>query len=89
MKFEDFKKNLLANPQIKKEYDDLEPEFQIVSEIIKARLENNITQQELADKTGINRSDISKLENGSANPSLRTLKRIAAGLGKKIEIRFI
>jgi transcriptional regulator with XRE-family HTH domain len=35
------------------------------------------------------RSDISRLENGTANPSLKTMKRIAEGLGRKLEIRFI
>ena len=47
-----------------------------------------MTQKELAERTGIAQGDISKLENGSANPSLRTLQRLAAGMGMKVEIAF-
>ena len=89
MNFTDFKKKILSDPEVKKEYDLLEPEYQVIREVIQSRLESNITQQELADKTGINRSDLSKLENGNANPSLKTLKRIAEGLGKHLEIKFL
>lgn len=88
MKLSDLKNTYLADPSVKEEYENLEPEFQIVQSIIDARIERNMTQQELADSTGINRTDLSKLENGNANPSLKTLKRVAAGLGKRIEIRF-
>ncbi|MBQ0040960.1 MAG: helix-turn-helix transcriptional regulator [Clostridiales bacterium] len=88
MKLSDLKNTYLTDPSIKTEYENLEPEFQIVQSIIDARIERNMTQQELADSTGINRTDLSKLENGNANPSLKTLKRVAAGLGKRIEIRF-
>ena len=56
--------------------------------IREARLEKGLTQKQLAETTGINQADISRLENGTANPSLRTLKRLAAGLGMKLELRF-
>ncbi len=53
------------------------------------RQEKNYSQQKLSDVTGINRADISRLENGTSNPSLKTMKRIAEGLGKKLYIRFM
>lgn len=59
------------------------------NEIGLARESKMISQSELADITGINQADISRIEAGKANPSLKTLKRIAAGLGKRLEIRFV
>jgi len=89
MKYNDFKEKILYDPEVKTEYDALEPEYQIIREMLAARSEMNLSQQELADITHINRTDISKLENGNANPSLKTIKRIAAGLGKRVQIRFV
>ena len=59
------------------------------SDMIDVRKAAGLTQKQLADKTGIAQSDISKLETGSANPSLRTLQRLAQGMGMKMKIEFI
>ena len=64
------------------------PEIQIMKLMMKARTEQNITQRQLAAKTGLTQADISRIENGEANPTLQTLKKIADGLGKKLEVRF-
>ena len=79
----------LKNPEFKKEYDALEPEFALIRAILDARREKGITQKELSERTGIAQGDISKLENGNANPSVKTLKRVAAALGKKVKIEFV
>ena len=79
---------LMENGDFKAEWDALEPEFQIIRAMIDARNEKGITQKELSLLTGITQADISKLENGTANPSIRTLQRIAKGLGKKLIIQF-
>ena len=89
MKYSEIKKKYLSNPETRKAYEEMEPEYQLICAIIEARQEKNISQQELADATGIDRADISKIENGNANPSLKTIKRVAEGLGKKVEIRFV
>jgi len=86
--FNDLKKELLNNEDIRREYEALEPEYQVVRAIIEARKSQHLTQQELAERTGINRSDISKLENGNANPSLNTLRRLAEGLNMNMKIEF-
>ena len=57
--------------------------------MLDGRSARNLTQKELAEITGITQSDISKLENGNANPSLRTLERLAAGLGMRIRLEFV
>ena len=88
-RFNDFLKEQLSDPEIKAEYDALEPEFAIIQAMIDARKSTGITQKQLAEITGIAQGDISKLENGSANPSLRTLQRLAAGMGMKLKIEFV
>ena len=47
------------------------------------------TQKQLSERTGIAQADISKLERGNANPSLRTLQRLAAGMGMNVKIEFV
>lgn len=79
----------MQNEEFRKEYEALEPEFAIIQAIIDARQETGLTQRELSERTGIAQSDISKLENGNANPSIRTLKRLAEAMGKQLKISFI
>lgn len=87
--FKDYLNEQLQNPAFKAEYDALEPEFAIVQAMIDARKKSGFTQKELAARTGIAQGDISKLENGNANPSIRTLQRLAAGMGMKIKVEFL
>lgn len=87
--FRDFLKEQLQNPEFKKEWDDLQPELDVIRAIVDARISQNLTQKELAEKTGINQADISKLENGTRNPSLKLLKRLADGMGMELKIDFI
>ena len=79
----------LQDPIFKKEYDELEPEFQIIRAIIDARKEMGLTQKQLSELTGITQADISKIENGNANPSLKTLQRLASAMDKKLKISFV
>ncbi len=79
---------LMKDPDFAKQWESMEPEFQIIKAMIDARNEKGITQKELSSLTGITQGDISKLENGTANPSIRTLQRIAEGLGKNLVIQF-
>ena len=75
--------------KIKKEWDALQPQRAIIQAMIDARKESGLTQKELSERTGIAQSDISKLERGNANPSLRTLQRLAEGMGMKLKIEFV
>lgn len=87
--FNDFLEEQLKDPELKAEYDALEPEFVIMEAIMKARIETGLTQKELSEKTGISQADISRLEHGTANPSIKTLQRIATALDRKLSIQFI
>ncbi len=61
----------------------------MIRAIVDARTSQNLTQKQLAEKTGINQADISKLENGTRNPSINLLKRLAEGMGMMLEIEFV
>ncbi len=88
MKFKDHLKEQLKDPDFRSEYEALEPEYEIIRQIILARSKSNITQKELAERSGIKQSNISRLERGTYNPSLNTLKKIAKGLDKELHIEF-
>ena len=68
-----------------KEYEAMQPEMDVIRAIVEARTSQNITQKELAERTGINQADISKLENGTVN----LLKRLADGMGMALKIEFV
>lgn len=87
--FDDFLAEQLKDPEIRKEYEALQPERAIIQAIIDARRDSGLTQKELSQRTGIAQGDISKLEKGNANPSIRTLQRLAAGMGKFLRIEFV
>ncbi len=78
-------KILDENTEYKQEYDRLKPRFDLIAQIINARQEQKITQAEMAERMGTKKSNISRFESGSYNPSLDFLVRAAASLGKKIE----
>ena len=87
--YQEFRKELLENPEVKAEYDSLEPEFNIIQAMIDARKNLNITQKELSEKTGITQADISRIESGTRNPSLEMVKRLAKGLGMQLKLELI
>jgi len=87
--FDEFLEEQLQDPDFKAEYDALEPEFAIIHAIIDARKKSGITQEELAKKAGMSQGDISKIERGNANPSLNTLKRLAAGMDMRLRLEFL
>ena len=75
--------------ELKAEYDKLQPEYAVIRAIIRARVENGVTQEDLAEKIGTKQSVISRLESGRANPSLAFLKKLAEALNTTLEIRLV
>lgn len=88
-KFRDYLDEQMEDSEFKAEFDALEPEFAIIQAMIDARKLRGITQKELSEKTGIAQGDISKLENGNGNPSIRTLQRLAAAMDMSLKIEFV
>lgn len=87
--FNDMLEKQLKDEEFRKEYEAFQPEMDIIKALVDARNSLNLTQKELAERTGINQADISKIENGTRNPSLNLLKRLADGMGMVLKIEFI
>ena len=85
----EFMAEQLKNPEFREEYDKIQPELDVIRALVEARISQNLTQKELAARNGIDQADISKLENGSRNPSLNLLKRLADGMGMVLRIEFV
>ncbi|MBQ6734278.1 MAG: helix-turn-helix transcriptional regulator [Lachnospiraceae bacterium] len=87
--FDKYLEEKLKDPAFKAEYDALEPEYDIINAMIEARKAQNLTQKELSERTGITQADISRIENGTRNPSLAMLKRLAQGMGMQLRLEFV
>ena len=76
------------NEELIIDIETMELEEQIRRLLVFTRLSCNMTQKQLSEATGIAQSDISKIENGSGNPTIKILKRLAEGLGMNLKIEF-
>lgn len=85
----EYKAEQMRDTEFVKEYESIQPEMDVIRAIVEARTSQNLTQKELAERTGINQADISKLENGTRNPSVNLLKRLADGMGMVLKIEFV
>lgn len=88
-KFDEFLEEQLQDEEFKKEYENMQPEFDVIRAMVEARTSRNLTQKQLAERTGINQADISKLENGTRNPTINLLKRLAEGMDMVLKIEFV
>lgn len=87
--FDDMLNEQLKDKNFRKEYEDIQPEMDVIRAIVDARTAQNLTQKDLSKRTGINQADISRLENGTRNPTVNLLKRLAEGMGMELKIQFI
>ena len=85
--WKDLRKELLSDPEVKKEYDRLAPRYAVISSIIEARLKKRMTQKDVADRIGTKQSAIARFEGGNTNPTIDFLEKIAAVLGTKLTIQ--
>jgi ribosome-binding protein aMBF1 (putative translation factor) len=85
--FAEIKARLLADPEVKAEYDALAPEFEISAELVRARSRAGLSQAELAARMGTSQSAIARLESGQTLPSMKTLLRYAKATGSKFHVR--
>ncbi len=86
MKWRNLKAELLKNPNFKREYNALEPEYRLIKAIVKRRAEMSITQATLAARIGTKQSVIARLESGQANPSIAFLKKVTDALDADLDI---
>jgi len=78
----------MQNPEFKEEHERTRAEHEVTRALIEARLSQNITQKDLAERAGVRQSNISRIENGTCSPTVATLQALADGLGKKLHIDF-
>ena len=74
MNLKEYKAKKMNDPEFVKAYEEIQPEMNVIRAIIDARISQNISQKELAERTGIAQTEISKLENGTRNPSIKLLQ---------------
>ncbi len=86
IKYEDFKAELLADPEVRAEYEALEPEFRLIRDILLRRSELNLSQMQLAKLVGTKQPAISRLERGDGNITINRLRRVADALNADLEI---
>jgi len=81
------KAELLANPDTRREYDALAPEFETARELVAARARAGLTQEQVAERMGTTQSTVARLESGRRPPSLRTVQRYAEAVGARAVVR--
>lgn len=88
---DDFEKHLnkkLESPSFAKKWKESEAEHVLVKALVEARNKAGMTQQQLSCMSEIDQAVLSRIESGKANPSIKTLQKVANGLGKKLVIDF-
>ena len=88
MNLKEYKQKKMQDPEFAKAYEEIQPELSVIRAMIDARMSRNLTQKQLAEKTGIAQTEISRLENGTRNPSIRLLQRLAEGMDMVLDVRF-
>jgi len=93
MTHEQLKQKALKNADVKKEYNDLDLEFQLLNEMLYARKDAGLNQSQVADIMGTKQAAITRLESalssGLHSPSLATLKKYASAVGCHLDIKFV
>jgi len=84
--FQDFKAELLKDPEVKNYYESLKPRYALIAELIARRNELQLSQRDLADLTGLRQPAISRLESGNGNVTLDTLSKVVKALGIQITL---
>jgi transcriptional regulator with XRE-family HTH domain len=87
--WDDLRADVLADPTVKAEYEALEAEFSIASQVIAIRATTGLTQREFAERVGMKQSQLARIESGKQIPKLETLAKLAAAAGYRVEVNFI
>lgn len=74
--------------EYRRELERLRPYEDIARQVIALRMSHDLSQRELADRTGTTKSAISRLESGQHAPTVATLEKIASAFGGHLEIKF-
>lgn len=91
---EQLKAKALSNPAVRAEYERLErEEGPMLDAILAARREAGLTQAQVAERMGTKAPAVARLEaaliSGTPSPSLATLRKYAAALGKRVQVQLV
>ena len=89
MNLKEYKSKRMQDPGFAQAYSDIQPELNVIRALIDARISQGMTQKELSERTGIAQAEISRLENGTRNPSIKLLQRLAAGMDMVLQVNFV
>lgn len=89
MNLSDYRKKQMQDSEFRAYAEQMQPFADLAKAVVGARIERNLTQQELSKLTGVAQSDISRLESCEGNPSLKTLIRIAEGMDMRLQVSFV
>jgi len=87
--FRQFLNEQLENPEFRKEWLELEPDYAVVESLIAARRAAGLTQIQLSEKAGVDQIDIRNIETGNGNPTLDTLKKLANAMGMSLRLELV
>lgn len=87
--FNHFLKERLDDKEFREAYEEMNPEYDVIKAVLNARRTVDMTQSELAKASGIAQADISKLENGNGNPTIKLLQRLANSMDMHLKVEFV
>lgn len=87
MSLQNLKQRALNNSEVKAEYDGLESEFNLIDKLLTMRTNAGLTQAQVAERMKTQKSNISRLERGNANPSWATLLKYAHACGFDLSLK--
>ena len=88
MTLKEYKEKKMKDPEFAAAYEEMQPEMNVIRAMIDARISKNMSQKDLSEKTGIAQTEISRLENGTRNPSIKLLQRLAEGMDMVLNVTF-
>lgn len=89
MNWQQYKKIQMKDPEFRKEWEALEPEYTLKRRLIELRMKKEMTQKQLAVATGTHQSSIARFERGDYSPTLSFISRLASAMGMKLEVKFV
>jgi len=85
--FSVMKREALRDPEFRREYEALQPEYDLIRAFLNARLKHGLTQRDIAREAGTTQSAIARFESGRSNPTLAFASRLSRAVGARLEIR--
>lgn len=83
------KERLLANPEVRAEYERLGPIYELVGALVEARHEAGLTQGQLAEKMGTTQSVVARVESARHMPTFDLVSRYAEAIGFKVNVSLV